>query len=188
VPPLFTRTLVLLIAAASIPGCLLNAVHPIKYPASQRPDSAHGIVVIGVGLEVPSPYTELSLTLDEYSLKKQDLTGNCFSYTHIDVTRPSIPAPVSYSVFEVPASAYVYSWRNINAQLPPSPTASGFIAPAGKTVYFGDYVLVGTNSVEPRNNLEAARDATKRLLPRGAVLEAAEPISPPHGHGFLCTP
>jgi hypothetical protein len=126
--------------------------------------------------------------LDEYSLKNKDLTGNCFLYNRIEVTRPSTPAPVSYLVFEVPASAYVYRGRNANARLPASPNASGFIAPAGKTVYFGDYVLVGTQSVELRRNLEAARDATRRLLPRGTVLEAAEAITPPRGHGFLCTP
>lgn len=102
--------------------------------------------------------------LDEYSLKENDLTGNCFIYNRIEVTRPSTPAPAGYFVFEVPASAYVYSGRNSNARLPASPNASGFIAPAGKTVYFADYVFVGNESGEQRRNLEAARDATKRLL------------------------
>jgi hypothetical protein len=178
----------LLIAVASVPGCLLNAVQPIKRPVSQKPDSTHAIVVIGVGLDVPWPHPEFPLVFDEYSLKKQALTGNCFLYNRIELTQPPTPAPVRYLVFEVPASAYVYSGRNANARLPASPNASGFIAPAGKTVYFGDYVLVGTQSVELRRNLQAARDATQRLLQHGAVLEPAEAITPPHGHGFLCTP
>jgi hypothetical protein len=183
-----SKILLLFITCAFISGCLLNAVQPINRPIRGNPDSRHAVVVIGVGLDVPWPFTEFSLTLDEYSLKKQDLTGNCFIYNRIDITRPSNPARVSYFVFEVPATAFVYSGRNANARLPPSPNASGFIAPAGKMVYFGDYVLVGAQSVELRRNLEAARDATKRLLPRGAVLEAAEGITPRRGHGFLCTP
>ena len=178
----------LLIVCLSISGCLLNTVRPIKYSLPEKPDSSHSIVVIGVGLDVQWPYKEFSPVLDEYSLKRQDLTGNCFFYNRIEVTRPSAPAPVTYFVFEVPASAYVYGGGNINAQLPASPNASGFIAPPGKTVYFGDYVLVGAQSVELRRNLEAARDATRLLLPRGSVLEAAVPITPPRGHMFLCTP
>jgi hypothetical protein len=180
--------LLFLIACISLSGCLLNAVHPIKHDRPHNPDSNHSIVVIGVGLDVPWPYKEFSAVLDEYSLKKKDLTGNCFRYNRIEATRPSTAAPVSYFVFEVPASAYVYGGGNINARLPASPNASGFIAPAGKTVYFADYVFVGNESVEQRRNLEAAREATKRLLPYGATLEPAEAITPPHGHMFLCTP
>jgi hypothetical protein len=178
----------LLITCASVPGCLLNAVQPIKHPLSQKPDSTHAIIVIGVGLDVPWPYPEFPLVFDEYSLKKKDLTGNCFLYNRIELTQPSTPAPVGYLVFAVPASAYIYSLRDANARLPASPNASRFIAPAGKTVYFADYVFVGNQSVEQRRSLEATREATKRLLPRDAILESAEAITPPRGHGFLCTP
>jgi hypothetical protein len=186
--PRFLPISILLIVCATISGCLLNVVHPIKHAIPERSDSNHAIVVLGVGLDVPWPHTEFPLIFDEYSLKKQNITGNCFLYTRIEVRRPSALAPVSYFAFEVPASAYVYSQRNANAQLPPAPNATGFIAPAGKAVYIGDYVFVGNESVELRHNVEAARDATRRLLPRGAVLEAATAITPPHGHGFLCTP
>jgi hypothetical protein len=178
----------LLIACAGFSGCLLNAVRPIKHDRPQKPDSNHSIVVIGVGLDVPWPYKEFSAVLDEYSLEKQNITGNCFLYNRIESTRSSTPGPVTYFVFEVPASAYVYGGGNVNARLPASPNASGFIAPAGKTVYFADYVFVGNQSVEQRRDLETAREATKRLLPRGAALEAAEAITPPRGHMFLCTP
>lgn len=119
-------------------GFLFNAVRPIKHDRPENPDSNHSIVVIGVGLDVAWPYKEFSAVLDEYSLKKQGLTGNCFLYNRIEVTRSSTPAPVSYYVFEVPASAYVYGGGNINARLLASPNASGFIAPAGKAAYFAD--------------------------------------------------
>lgn len=177
-----------LIACLSISGCLLNAVRPIKHNRPEEPDSDHAIVVIGVGLDAPWPYKKFSAVLDEYSLKKKDLTGNCLLYNRIEATVASTPAAVSYLVFEVPAGAYVYGGGNINARLPASPNASGFMAPAGKVVYFSDYVFVGNDSVEQRRTLEAAREATKRLLPRGALLEAAEAITPPRGHMFLCTP
>jgi hypothetical protein len=189
--PLMTcfREIALVIGAcAGLPGCLLNAVNPITHDRAPHPDSNHSIVVIGVGLDATWPYKEISVVLDEYSLKKQDLTGNCFLYNRIEATRPPHPSPVHYFVFEVPASAYTYGGGNVNAQLPPSPNASGFIAAAGKTVYFADYVFVGNQSVEQRRNLEAARGATQRLLPRGAFLEEAQAVSPPRGHMFLCTP
>lgn len=177
-----------LIACAVVSGCLLNAVHPITHDHPQTPDSNHSIVVIGIGLDAPWPYKYFPVVLDEYSLKNKDLTGNCFLYNRIEAIRPSASGPVRYFVFEVPASAYTYGGGNVNARLPASPNASGFIAPAGKTVYFADYVFVGEQSVEQRRNLEAAREATKRLIPRGAVLMEAEAITPPRGHMFLCTP
>ena len=178
----------LLFACLIIGGCLLNTVRPINHDIPEKPDSNHSIIVIGVGLDVPWPYKQFSTVLDEYSLKKMDFTGNCFLYNRIEVTRPSAPASVRYFVFEVPASAYVYGGGSVNARLPASPNASGFVAPAGKAVYFADYVFVGDESVEQRRNLEAAREATKHLLPHGAVLDPAEAITPPRGHRFLCTP
>jgi hypothetical protein len=130
--PFSVRIALPLIACAVVSGCLLNAVHPITYDHPQTPDSNHSIVVIGVGLDVPWPYNNFPVVLDEYSLKSKDLTGNCFLYNRIEAIRPSASAPVRYFVFEVPASAYTYGAGNVNARLPASPNASGFIAPAGK--------------------------------------------------------
>ena len=79
----------LVIAFTLIPGCLVNSVYPITTVQRMKPDSAHAIVVIGVGLDVAWPFTEFPLTLDEYSAEKQDITGTCFHYNRIDITRPA---------------------------------------------------------------------------------------------------
>src|ERR1700733_16111870 len=89
-------------------GCLINSVRSTTRAPWTKPDSAHAIVVIGIGLDVAWPYTEFQLTFPEYSVEKQSITGNCFHYNRIDATHPPIPAKVTYLAFQVPANAYVY--------------------------------------------------------------------------------
>ena len=158
---------------AVIPGCLLNSVHSITRAPRTRPDSAHAIVVIGLGLDVAWPYTEFQLSLAEYSVEKESITGNCFHYNRIDATRPSIPGKVTYLAFEVPANAYAYL-DNPNVPLAPSLAGHAFIAPPGAMVYFGDYVLVGNKTVEFRQDIAAARAGAQSLLPRDTELKPAE--------------
>src|ERR1700689_1033796 len=132
----------LLAVCAIIPGCLLNSVHSISRASRTKPDAAHAIVVIGIGLDAAWPHTEFQLTFPEYSVERQRITGNCFHYNRIEATRPSSPAKVTYLAFEVPPNAYVYL-DLIGAPLVPSTSGRAFIAPPGATVYFGDYVLTG---------------------------------------------
>lgn len=174
------QLITLLATCASIPGCLLNSVHPITTAPRTRSDAAHAIVVIGV--------KDSSVILDEYSVKKQDITGNCYHYNRIEATSPSSPGKVTYFAYEVPVGTYVYSRRNVAASLDPPALGSGFIAPAAKTVYFGDYISVGHNTVEFRRDIDAARLGGQGLLPPGAVLESAEPTKTTLSHPFLCTP
>jgi len=176
-----TRQLItLLVTCAIIPGCLLNSVHPITTAPRARPDALHAIVVIGV--------KDSSVILDEYSAKKQDITGNCYHYNRIEATNPSSPGKVTYLAYEVPAGTYVYGRRNGAASLDPPVLGSGFIAPAGKTVYFGDYISVGHNTVQFRRDIEAARLGSQGLLPPGSMLESAEPTITTLSHPFLGTP
>jgi hypothetical protein len=170
----------MLIACVVIPGCLLNSVHQLKLAPRTKPDAAHAIVVIGL--------KDFSLILDEYSVKKQDITGNCYHYNRIEAISPSSPGKVIYFAYEVPAGTYVYSRRNMTASLDPPALGSGFIAPAAKTVYFGDYISVGHNTVEFRRDIDAARLGSRGLLPLGSVLESAEPTTTALTHPFLCTP
>lgn len=177
--------IVLLAVLAIVPGCLLNSVHSIGRAPRTKPDAGYAIVVIGIGLDVTWPYTEFQLTFPEYSVEKQKITGNCFHYNRIEATRPPIPAKVTYLAFEVPANAYVY--LNVTT-LSPSTTGHAFIAPPGATVYFGDYVFVGNNTVEFRRDINAARLGVRRLLPPGTALELAESTTAPDPRMFICTP
>lgn len=108
----------------------------------------HAIVVIGVGLDAAWPFAAFSLSFDEYLVENQNIAGNCLRYNHIAVTRPSRPAKVAYFGYKVPACTYVYSSFNSNADLAQPASGSAFIAPPGRTVYFGDYVFVGNRTVE----------------------------------------
>jgi hypothetical protein len=95
---------------------------------------------------------------------------------------------VAYLAYKVPAGIYVYSSFNGNeAHLNAAP-GTGFVAPAGRTVYLGDFVFVGRQTVELRNDIEAARLSVRGRLSRGVVLEPAEEATMAHFHGFMCTP
>jgi hypothetical protein len=176
-----------LVVCALTPGCLLNSVQSITRAPRTKPDTAHAIVVIGMGLDVAWPYSEVQLTFAEYSVQKQSITGNCFHYNRIVATRPSIAAAVTYLAFEVPVNVYVFL-ENPNLPLAPSPIGHAFKAPPGATVYFGDYVFAGNRTVEFRRDIDAARAGAKKLLPRADVLELAESTTAPGAHMFLCTP
>lgn len=180
----------LLVVCAIIPGCLLNSVHSITRASRTRPDEAHAVVVIGIGLDEAWPYTEFQWTFPEYSVEKQRITGDCFHYDRIEATRPSVPAKVTYLAFQVPANAYVYLsiLDLVDTHRAPSPIGHAFIAPPGATVYFGDYVYVGNKTVEFRRDINAARAGTRELLSHDAVLELAESTAAPGAHMFICTP
>jgi hypothetical protein len=162
-------------------------VQSISRAPRTKPDAAHAIVVIGMGLDVAWPYSELQFAWVEYSVAKQSITGNCFHYNRIVATRPPIPAKVTYLAFEVPANVYVYL-NNPNLALSPSLSGRAFKAPPGAAVYFGDYVLVGNNAVEFRRDIVAARAGARALLPRYTLLELAEETTAAHAHAVLCTP
>ena len=180
----------LLVVCAIIPGCLLNSVHSITGASRTKPDAAHAIVVIGVGLDATWPYAEFQSTFPEYSVEKERITGNCFHYNRIEATRPPNPAKVTYLAFLVPANGYVYlsTLDLVDSHRGPSPIGHAFIAPPSATVYFGDYVFVGGKAVEFRRDIDAARAGTKDFLPRDAVLELAESTTAPGAHMFMCTP
>jgi hypothetical protein len=176
-----------LVVCAVTSGCLLNSVQSITRAPPSKPDTAHAIVVIGIGLDVASPYSEVQLTFAEYSVRKQSITGNCFHYNRIVAARPSIAAAVTYLAFEVPANVYVYL-DNSTHPLVPSPMGDAFKAPPGAAVYFGDYVFTGNKTVQFRRDIDAARAGARKLLPRAAVLELAESTTAPGARMPLCTP
>ena len=184
----FLRLIAVVIVYVTVPGCLQNSVHRVTETRRAHPDSAHSLVVVGVGLDAAWPFAAFSLALDEYSFEKHDTTGNCFRYNHIEATRASSPAKVTYFAYEVPAGAYVYSPFNANAKLAPADSATGFIVPPGKAVYVGDYVFVGDQTVELRRDIGAARLGVRSLIPVDLTLEQAEPAHIGHVHAFLCTP
>lgn len=167
-------------------GCLVNGVHQIHSRTPLEP--GHAIVVVGLGLNSPRAYP-YSVSLDEYSLKNNQITGNCFHYNHIEASVPSGQKDVKYLAFVVPAGVYVFSGFNAAPAAHPLPRPAAFSAPSGGVVYFGNYIAMEDGSVELRSNLDAASSAVAGVIPKLSTLSQAEPEpTVQHGSVFLCTP
>jgi hypothetical protein len=115
----------LIISCCVVSGCLMNSAHETHHRTAI--ESGQAIVVIGVGLDTASPPSSFSIALDEYSITKGKITGNCFHYNHIQANLPAVQTDVKYFAYIVPAGVYVYS--SFNGNPPPHPAA--FIAPSG---------------------------------------------------------
>lgn len=183
----FIYWLAVIAISLAVSGCLLNSVQQIHHRTAIEPGEA--LVVIGVGLGAPWPYPTFSVSLDEYSLQKQKITGDCFHYNHMDATISAGETAVQYFAFRVPAGVYVFSEFNAGPSPRPLPHPAAFIAPKGGVIYFGDYILVGDHTVELRNDIAAARIAVKDIIPINSTLTQADPEpSVRRGTVFLCTP
>jgi hypothetical protein len=171
----------------AVSGCLLNSIQQVHQRTTV--ESGEALVVIGVGLSAPSPYPTFSVSLDEYSLKKQKITGNCFHYNHMDATISAGQTTVQYFAFRVPAGVYVFSAFNAGPSPHPLPHPAAFIAPKGGVIYFGDYIFVGDHIMELRNSIAAAQIAVRDIIPIKSTLTQADPEpSVERGTAFLCTP
>ena len=176
---------VIVAASVSASGCLVNSVHQINHPSAT--ESGDAIVVVGVGFDTPHPLSEISFSLDEYSMKNGKSTGNCFHYNHIEVHFPSPTnrSGVRYFAYRVPPGVYV--WSAFNGT--PAPRTPAFIASGDRAVYFGDYVDVGDHALDQRSNLAAAQLAMQTVLSKDLrLVNADSPPIPIHGTPFLCTP
>jgi hypothetical protein len=165
----------------SLSGCILNSVHQVRHPQNIEPGKS--IVVIGLGAAVAGPFPQFGVVLDEYSLKDHRITGNCFFYNRIEAAIPAPRESIAYFAFEVPAGIYVFG-STLRGQVQPA----AFVAPEGMAVYFGDYVAVGSKTVELQYDLSAAKSATAKLFRRVELTQAQSRPDIVHGPGFLCTP
>jgi hypothetical protein len=174
--------------AFSMSGCLMNNAYQIRSKGPLAPGQS--IVVFGAQLNAEWGHPEFGIILDEYSLAKHGITGNCFRYTRLESGMPSHPSGMHYFAFQVPAGAYIYSIRNAvragNAFDGKMPTV--FVAPAGATVYFGDFVYDGSE-MKLQGDLASARAAVKPLLAGRQSLTQAETTKDEiKTRAFLCTP
>ena len=176
--------LVLVLAFASLSnGCTMNAVKSL--PAGDTPLGDRTVVVYGVKVEGDWKYPKFSVQLAEYDLAKQNITGNCFQFNRTEAVVASEPGAMKYFAFEVPPGYYVYS--------PFHPTRlSGdflaFEAPAGRSVYIGDFVLEKNQSVSlHRESIKTdGIDMTWPGLRSQISLASAVAVSRPFV--FMCTP
>ena len=197
---------VYLVIPAFLFGCMLNSVTPLPTGWSAREGRA--VVVYGVGMEGDWSYPRYTAEFDEYSLKDQVATGNCFVFNRMEATIPSTAAPVTYFAFDVPPGAYVssaFDASTVEGYAPPfvgdgpastarpgGPLAGkslAYLAGDGQIVYFGNFIYSRDHTVVIRRDLDALKQAAAQSLPdlRGEIRLAKEmavkrPVS------FLCTP
>lgn len=171
-----------------VAGCTLNSVRSLPTGSSVNPGRA--LVVYGVAVESDWKYAGFTVELDEYSVKAQAATGDCFHFNRMQASVAPTPGATMYFAFDAPAGAYVYNPFNGAALVPAARyDTTAFAAPAGKIVYVGDFVLSRDGMVAVTRDLDAARKALVTTLPdlRGEIW-LAETLQVQRPKPFLCTP
>ncbi len=176
--------LLLTLACWLLTGCTFNQVQP--FSKGLQPNSDYAVLVYGLGVEGAWTAPRFAVTLDEYSLQTQAITGNCWHYNR---TVASVPAPkkgIEYFAFKAPAGHYVYSAFN-GATL--DRASSAFHAPPGQITYIGDFILKENRSVTLVSDIAQSKAALMSALPdiKGEIRQA-ESTPVPSPAAFLCTP
>jgi hypothetical protein len=173
---------------AVLAGCTLNSVRPL--PAGASIDESRAVVVFGVGVEGEWNYAGYSAQLDEYDLRAQAITGNCFRFNRMNGTVPPTPGAVRYFSFDTPAGVYAYSAFN-GARLAPETGAGtpAFAARAGRVVYMADFIYTKQGTVSIRRDVDAAKRYLAAFRPdlRGELTQAEEFLVH-RPNLFMCTP
>ena len=167
-----------------VSACTINST--MRSPAGELASDTRAMVVYGVKVEGSWKYKGYAVQLAEYDMAKADISGNCFRFNRTEAVVPPSPGEVTYFAFDVAPGHYVYSPFN-GARLAGDVLA--FEAPAGKTVYIGDFILTKNQSVALERRLEDKKSAIRAALPGvrdTLVLAETRPVAAPHI--FLCTP
>lgn len=167
-----------------IAGCTINSVKAL--PAGDIADTGRAVIVYGVKVEGSWRYDGFTVELAEYDIGMQNITGDCFHFNRADARMATAPGAVKYFAFDVPPGHYVYSPFN------GAPLAGDFLAfeaPAGQTVYLGDFIFSENLSVALVRSLDEVKSGIGAALPglKGRVtLSKTTPANRPRP--FLCTP
>lgn len=165
-------------------ACTINSVDLL--PAGGLASGNRAVIVYGVKVEGAWPYTGFHVQIAEYDVVKQNITGNCFRFNRAEASVSPVPGAVRYFAFDVPAGHYEYGPFN-GAPFAGAPSA--FEAPAGRSVYLGDFIFERSQSVSLTRKLDTARDDINTALPglKGKIgLAKAAPATKPFP--FLCAP
>ncbi|MDM5181369.1 hypothetical protein PO883_29755 [Massilia sp. DJPM01] len=90
---------------------------------------------------------------------------------------------MQYVAFDVPAGSYAYG----RLEGEPEGKATAFIAPAGHTVYLGDFIYNREKRMELRRDLKTFEQARKQALPNlQGEITLAETQTVARPRMFLC--
>lgn len=185
--------LIVVSIALPLQGCLLlNSIDPLQEGATPFLSRATLVYGVDVGAEGRWRLTDthpkhrtFGISLDEYDIEKQEITGNCWRYNQANaLVSVDVPMP-QYFAFDVPAGYYVYGaygWPEIERSM-------AFFVPESKVIYIGTFVYSKNKALKLHRDLEKDKSkifATLPKLPRNIELADTVAVKPPIG--FLCTP
>jgi hypothetical protein len=177
----------------SLQGCLLlNSTERLwdgDTPFLNRTTIVYGVDVNADArwrwLDVNRTHKTFGISLDEYNLEKQVITGNCWRYNKAEALVSSDFAMPQYFAFDVPAGYYVhgaFNWPKIEPSI-------AFFAPKGRVVYIGTFVYTKNMMVELHRDLEKEKIQIYSALPKlPQNIELADTVSVTPPRGFLCAP
>jgi hypothetical protein len=185
---LLIKTLVILTMLSSLQGCLLlNNVDAIHHAKMINPKQDRGIAIVGVAVEGVWNYPQFSLSLDEYSLEKQAITGNCWRFNRMTASVPKETKSLQYFAFDLAPGYYTYS--PFNLPNPHSEQVQGFHVPAGQITYIGNFIYTENKSIELRRNYPRIEAELKQAYPNiKSTVKLAETVLVKRPHLFLCAP
>jgi len=149
---------VILLFMLSVPlsGCLLlNDVNSISAVYLMTPPPDRAIVIFGLSVEGEiDPHAAtfnpgfFEIGLDEYSIEREHITGDCWRYNKMRAKVPGIMGTHQYFAFDVKPGYYVAT-RLIGLNNPKiSRKSLVFEVPPGKIVYLGDFIWTTEAAVE----------------------------------------
>lgn len=173
----------LLTASMLLSGCLLlNDVNQVSTLSPSIGETAlqpgRAIVIYGIGVQGQRKgEPRFGAQLDEYSVERQSITGNCWRYNKMEATVPAIAGTHQYFAFDVSPGYYVAL-----AYLGQLDRMTAFKVPPGHIVFLGDFIWTKEGKVELKRDPEAVRSYFKRDV----LLADVKPV--PAVHSIICTP
>lgn len=172
----------------SLQGCLLlNNVDMISKEKVIVSNPNRGIAIVGVAIEADWLYPQFSISLDEYSIEKQAITGNCWRFNRMTATVSKEARAAHYFAFEVEPGHYTLS--PFNAPLQDANQAQSFHVPAGQITYIGNFIYAGQKSILVRRNYPTIEAELKQAYPNiQSTVKLAESVLVARPYLFLCAP
>ncbi len=163
---------------------MLNDTNNLSAKEVLTPSRNRAIVIYGIGMEKEWSYPQFNVSIDEYSMERRAITGNCWRFNRLEASVPQASRTIQYFAFDVEPGYYIYSGFN-------AVSLSGhntFSVPADQIVYLGDFIYTNDDSVVLRRDIDTGPTALKKAFPsleEKIVLTETTSASPTL---FLCAP
>ena len=96
--------------AIVLSACGLNNVRQL--PNVQPPDSGRATVIYGLSADASWDFSRFGVELDEYDIKRHNISGNCLRFNRMEASVPSAVGKTMYFEFDVKPGYYIYSRFN----------------------------------------------------------------------------